>query len=317
LRHARAGLSVSFQGGDDSGPTVRLDDPNVTLPTASVLTPSYNQAKWLPDNLRSVSAQTYPKIEHIVMDGGSTDGSVEILTRTAPAVIWESGQDRGQSDAINKAFSRSTGEIIGWLNSDDAYFSRDAVARAVQVFDRHPDVGVVYGHAVLVNGSGTLLHVLWTPPFRRKLLQSWYNPICQPTVFVRRSVIGRGFFVDRDFDYMMDRELWLYLASRTRFHRLNQILAIDRHHPGRKSYTRLDVAARDYELIAQRYGVPGPTSSRFLLKALKLGVRIAGLSKVIEAARGGGAFPIHSPSPVGVAIRQVGRLRRQMPTGDA
>lgn len=287
----------------------------MTLPVASVLTPSYNQARWLVDNLRSVAAQTYPNIEHIVVDGGSTDGSVEILA-AAPGVVWNSGQDQGQSDALNMAFSRSTGDIIGWLNSDDAYFSRNAVAQAVAVFQEHPEVGVVYGHGVLVNGSGTLLHVLWTPPFSKKLLRSWYNPICQPTVFVRRSVIGRAFLVDRDFDYMMDRELWLYLSGRTLFHRLDRILAIDRHHPQRKSYRLLDVAAHDYELISQRYGVPGPASSRFWLRIVKLGVRFAGLSKVTEAARGSDATPLQPVSPVAIAARQVGQLRRQMPTGD-
>jgi glycosyltransferase involved in cell wall biosynthesis len=287
----------------------------VTLPVASILTPSYNQAQWLVDNLRSVAAQTYRNVEHVVMDGGSTDGSAEILQAT-PGVVWDSGRDDGQSDALNRAFSRSTGEIIGWLNSDDAYFSRNVVARAVDVFQKHPEVGVVYGHGALVNGSGRLLHVLWTPPFSKKLLRSWYNPICQPTVFVRRSAIGRTFFVDRDFDYMMDRELWLYLSGRTLFHRLDQILAIDRHHPDRKSYTSLDVAAHDYELISQRYGVPGPAASRFWLKIVKLGVRFAGLSKVIEAARGGDAIPIDRTSPVVVALRQVGQFRRQMPVGD-
>jgi len=288
----------------------------VTQLTASVLTPSYNQAKWLPDNLRSVAVQTYPNVEHIVMDGGSTDGSVQILTTAAPAVIWESGRDMGQSDAINKAFYRSTGDIIGWLNSDDAYFSRDTVAQAMEVFQAHPEVGVVYGHAVLVNGSGTLLHVLWTPPFRKTLVRSWYNPICQPTVFVRRTALEREFFVDRDFDYMMDRELWLYLSGRTRFHRLNKILALDRHHAERKSYTRLDVAAHDYELIAQRYGAPGPDSSRFLLILVKLGIRFAGLSKVIEAAKNGDAVPIIAPPPLGIAMRQIGQFRRQMPAGE-
>ena len=250
------------------------------------------------------------------MDGGSTDGSIKILESAGPAVIWESGHDQGQSEAINKAFHRSTGDIIGWLNSDDAYFSRDAVARAVEAFQKYPEVGVVYGHAVLVNASGTLLYVLWTPPFNKKLLRSWYNPICQPTVFVRRSAIGRDFLVDRDFDYMMDRELWLHLSSRTRFLRLDQIVAVDRHHTGRKSYTRLDLAAHDYELIHERYGVPGPDSSRFLLRILKLGIRFAGLSKVTEAARGGDAIPIDAPSPIAIALRQVGQLRRHMPAGN-
>jgi glycosyltransferase involved in cell wall biosynthesis len=286
-----------------------------TLPLVSVLTPSYNQARWLPDNLRSVATQSYPAIEHVVMDGGSTDGSVQILAAAAPSVVWESGADQGQSDAINKAFARSTGDIIGWLNSDDAYFSRNVVARAVSVFENHPEVGVVYGHAALVNGEGTLLHVLWTPSFARALVRA-YNLICQPTVFIRRSSIGRAYFVDPAFDYMMDRELWLYLSGRTRFRRLDQIVAIDRHHLQRKSYTRLDLAAHDDKLLRQRYQIPRVASNRVLHRSVNVGIRVAGLSKVVEAARGSDALPLEASSVGAIVVRQVAQLRRWMPPGD-
>lgn len=286
-----------------------------TTSSVSVLTPSYNQARWLPDNLRSVAVQTHREIEHIVMDGGSTDGSVEILAGAAPAVTWESRKDHGQSDAINAAFRRSSGDIIGWLNSDDAYFSADVVSKAVGVFDRHPQVGVVYGHAVLVNAAGRLLYVLWVPPFSRRLLRL-YNFIPQPAVFVRRSVVGRGDFVDRAFDYMMDRELWLRLAAKTRFRRLDQIVAVDRHHLQRKSYTRLDVAVHDDRLIRRRYRLPPAASSRILRKTLNVATRLAGLSKVPEAARGSDALPLHAESSAMIAVRQVAQLRRWMPAGD-
>lgn len=287
----------------------------MTRPVVSILTPSYNQARWLPDNLRSVAAQSYTAIEHVVMDGGSTDGSVQILAAASPAVVWESGPDQGQSDAINRAFARSTGSIIGWLNSDDAYFSRNVVARAISVFEDHPKVGVVYGHAALVNGDGTLLHVLWAPPFRHTLLR-WYNFICQPTVFVRRSIIGRNCLVDSGFDYKMDRELWLYLSGRTRFHRLDQIVAIDRHHLQRKSYTRLDLAAHDEKLLRERYRIVGVVSNRVLHRSVKIGIRVAGLSKVVEAARGSDAFPLIAASVGAIAVRQVTQFRRWMPSGD-
>ena len=252
----------------------------------SVLTPSFGQARWLEDNLRSVEAQTYPSIEHIVMDGGSTDGSVGILeSASRDRLIWASEPDKGQSDAINRAFARSSGEIIGWLNSDDAYFSGEVVAAAVRVFEDHPEVGVVYGHAALVNAEGTVLHVMWTTSFASKLLRA-YDLICQPTVFVRRSALGRDQFVDPAFDYMMDWELWLHLARRTRFQRLDRILAIDRHHLARKSYTRLDLAAHDQALIGQRYRIPELAANPILVRAAKIVVRLAGLSKVSEAARG-------------------------------
>lgn len=284
-------------------------------PVVSVLTPSYNQARWLPDNLRSVAAQLYPSIEHVVMDGGSTDGSRQILEAASPAVLWESGPDRGQSDAINAAFRLSSGEIIGWLNSDDAYFSSDVVAKAVRVFQEHPDVGVVYGHAALVNGDGMLLHVLWTPTFASRLLRA-YNLICQPTVFIRRSVIGRTDLVDEAFDYSMDRELLLHLARRTRFVRLDRIVAIDRHHLQRKSLSRPDLAMKDRQLMAQRYRIPKLASNRLLHKTTKMAVRLAGLSKVIEAARGSDLLPLDVPSAPQIAIRQVAQLRRSMPPGD-
>lgn len=282
-------------------------------PRVSVLTPSYNQARWLPDNLRSVAAQTYTNIEHVVMDGGSTDGSVEILSAAEPEVVWESRPDRGQSDALNRAFERSTGGIIGWLNSDDAYFSRDAVSVAVEAFRAYPDVGLVYGHAALVNDAGTLLHVLWTPPYSRKRICSSYNPISQPTVFIRRSSIDRPFFVDREFHYMMDRELWLHLAMRTRFRRLDRILAVDRHHPARKSYTLPEVGARDHEVLAARYGVPGPGADRLRVKFLKIAIRIAGTSKITEAMSSGDAFPVQDVSRLELARRQLAQFRRDMP----
>jgi glycosyltransferase involved in cell wall biosynthesis len=288
----------------------------VANPLVSVLTPSFEQARWLDDNLRSVEAQTYERTEHIVMDGGSTDGSVGILERrTRTGLIWASRPDHGQSDAINRAFALSSGEIIGWLNSDDAYFTRDAVAGAVRIFQARPDVGVVYGHAALVNGSGTLLHVLWAPPFWAALLR-WYNFIIQPTVFVRRSVLGRADFVDPAFDYMMDRELWLHLSTRTGFHRTDRIVAIDRHHDQRKSYTRLDLARRDSEALLNRYHLPRAASRRLFVKSVNFALRVAGMSRLAEAARGSTALTLDIPPVATLTVRQVAQLRRWMPPGD-
>ena len=285
-------------------------------PLVSILTPSFGQARWLEDNLRSVEAQTYGPIEHIVMDGGSTDGSVGILERRSrDRLIWSSEPDDGQSHAINRAYARSSGEIIGWINSDDAYFSRDAVEQAVRIFERYPEVGVVYGHAALVNANGLLLHVIWAPAFAQTVLRA-YNLICQPSVFVRRSVIRRPYLVDPAFEYCMDWELWLHLAGRTRFRRLDRIVAVDRHHLERKSLTRLDLAAQDQERIVERYRIPAIASNRILHRSAKIGVRWAGLSKVNEAARGGDAFSHPAPSWPAVAIRQVAQFRRWMPSGD-
>jgi glycosyltransferase involved in cell wall biosynthesis len=279
----------------------------------SVLTPSFNHGRWLSDNLRSVAGQTYPHIEHVVMDGGSSDESVAILQAAGDAVVWQSQPDNGQSDAINRAFERSSGEIIGWLNSDDAYFSSDAVAEVVRTFESHPGVGMVYGHAARVDASGNLLYVLWTPPHSRKLLRMGYNPIRQPAAFIRRSAVERDLLVDPAFDFMMDRELWLHLSGRGRFHHLNRILAIDRHHLQRKSFARLDLATADRILLFQRHGIPVSGPNRTVHQGLGLALRVAGLTKAREAARGSDLLPITGGSVAQVAKRQVAYLQRWNP----
>ncbi len=221
-------------------------------PLVSILTPSFNQADWLGDTLRSVAVQTYPRIEHVVMDGGSTDGSVELLRR-APDVHWRSEPDRGQSQALNRAFARSHGEVIGWLNSDDAYFDRDVVEDVVGCFRSHPEVDIVYGHAVRVDQRGRMSYVLWVPPFSRWLLR-WKCFLVQPAVFFRREALGDR-FLDERFQFAMDWELWLRLARSCTFHHLNRVLAIDRDQPGRKIHTRQAVLEADRRRLATMYGI--------------------------------------------------------------
>ena len=140
-----------------------------------------------------------------------------------------------QSHALNKAFAGSHGAIIGWLNSDDAYFDRDAVADVVGCFQAHPEVDVVFGHAARADQQGRVSHVLWVPPFSGWLLH-WKCFLSQPAVFFRRKALGDR-FLDERFQFAMDWELWLRLARSCRFHRLNRVLAIDRDQPGRKINT--------------------------------------------------------------------------------
>lgn len=282
-------------------------------PLVSVLTPSFNQARWLADNLQSVAAQTYCRIEHIVMDGGSTDGSVKILRGAGPNVRWRSESDRGQSHALNKAFADSSGEVVGWLNSDDAYFGTDAVESAVRMFATNPDTDVVYGHAAVVNADGLILQMIWVPPFNYRLLRL-HNFISQPATFIRRTALG-GHVADEAYDYAMDRELWLRLGRDHRFARLNRVLAIDRHHLNRKSLSRLDLARADTRRLVATYGVPSGLWSRMRLKALKIAFRPAGLRLLPEALRIPLAFSGTVDSPWRLALRQVAVRRASMPAG--
>ena len=226
----------------------------IDSPLVSVLTPSLDQALWLSENIRSVHRQTYPSVEHVVADGGSTDGSVAILEAASTDLVWMSGVDEGQSDAINKAFGLSSGDIIGWLNSDDAFFSRCAIEVAVATFKANPGAAVVYGHSAVVDGSGKLMHYNWAPPFSRRLLKV-HNFIVQPAAFIRRSALNEQ-LVDERFDYAMDRELWLRVTEQYDAVRVPEVLAIDRHHADRKSYTRSDLYEQDLERLVERYGVP-------------------------------------------------------------
>lgn len=202
-------------------------------PLVSILTPSFNQSEWLADNLTSVRRQTYPHIEHIVMDGGSTDGSIELLQCTStPPTYWRSESDKGQSHALNKALALSQGSIIGWINSDDAYIDRYAVEIVVETFLRHPEIDVVYGHSLLVNGSNEVLQFLWAPPFIHPLTK-FLTPYYQPAVFFRRDILGAR-MVDESLDYVMDYDLWARLWTTANFKRANCIVGLERHQPTRK-----------------------------------------------------------------------------------
>jgi glycosyltransferase involved in cell wall biosynthesis len=281
-------------------------------PLVSILTPSFNHAQWLNDNLSSVATQTHQRTEHIVVDGASTDATLDVLRRHAgPRVRWRSEPDRGQSDAINKAFTEARGEVIGWLNSDDAYFSRETVALAVDAFRRHPDADVIYGHAALTNADGLILQVIWVPPMWHRVLRI-HGFIVQPTAFIRRRALG-SYLVDTEFESMMDTELWLRLADRHRFLRLDRILAIDRHQTGRKTVTRPDLAAKDLSRLRRMRALPSGAWVTIARKLLKVTFRLAGLTRIPEALRTELAYAGRVDGIGALVLRQIAAPRSRMP----
>lgn len=280
---------------------------SATQPLVSILTPSLNQGRWLPRNLASVAAQTYPNLEHIVVDGGSTDGSVEILRR-ARGVRWTSAPDQGQTHALNTAFSASGGDVIGWLNADDAYYTPATVASAVAELARRPEVAVVYGHSVLVGSDDELLHFLWTPRYSRWLLRR-YNYIAQPSAFIRRSALG-GVFLDEHYDSWMDRELWLRLSESYRFSRIRDVLAVDRHHSARKSY-RGDLAEADRRRIAASYGCNTGSMDAISQRVLRVLIRLLGVSLLVSGVNKD-ALNVEVRGWRGILVRQVAQKRRRM-----
>jgi len=277
----------------------------------SVVTPSFNQGRFIGDCIASVARQTATSVEHVVCDGGSTDETLEVLKAAPPHVRWLSEPDRGQADAINKAFALSRGEFIGWLNSDDAYYDSRTIEGALQTFRLRPDVDVVYGHAALVGADNDVLHFMWAPGYTRRLMD-YANYVVQPTVFLRRSALGER-LVDEELDFAVDLELWLRLRDEGRgFARLDRIAAIDRHHETRKVYTMQDVGKREIDALYARYGGQGRLRRAILPKTFRIVARFWGL-RLLRDARRHLAVDYRVAPTATLARRQVLTPRRKMP----
>jgi glycosyltransferase involved in cell wall biosynthesis len=202
----------------------------LTNPLVSIVTPSFNQAPFLEATMRSVINQDYPSIEYIVVDGGSTDGSQQIIKSYADKLSWwVSEPDDGQADAINKGFIKTRGEIIAWLNSDDMYLP-GTITEVVNIFRDNPQVGMVYGDAVSADGEGRLLNELRFELWGVKdFLQ--FKMICQPAVFMKRSTMEKIGFLDSSYHFFLDHQLWIRIARETKLIHQPRIWAVSRYHP--------------------------------------------------------------------------------------
>lgn len=184
-------------------------------PLVSIVTPSYNQAPFLEETLRSVLDQDYPRVEYIVIDGGSTDGSLEIIRKYQDRLTrWISEPDLGQADAINKGFSQSTGEILAWLNSDDTY-APGAISEAVAFLTEHPEIGMVYGNAYYIDGQGRRVGRYPARPTDYKGLRRGVNTVSQQSMFFRSLLWRMVGPLDPSFYYAMDYDLWVRIAAVT------------------------------------------------------------------------------------------------------
>jgi hypothetical protein len=199
-------------------------------PRISVVTPSFNQGAFLEETIRSVLLQGYPNLEYIVIDGASTDNTCDVLKKYEPwLTYWTSEQDNGQSDAINKGWHKSKGEIIAYLNSDDVYCP-GAFAIAVEHLVKHPDVGMVHADSHFINEPGRLLRQHKGREVTLEDVLCWSSHISQPTVFLRRAVIDCVGMMDVGLHYAMDFDLWIRVAVRYQIKYLPCFLAKERHH---------------------------------------------------------------------------------------
>ncbi len=222
------------------------------LPLITVVTPSYNQAPFLERTMRSVLEQGYPNLEYIVMDGGSTDGSREIIERYADRIdYWQSEPDGGQSAAINAGWRRARGDVLCWLNSDDEYLP-GTLGFVGEYMAQHPELWVVYGSWEAVDELGRHQNYAGRS-FSRSVMVLSQNCIPQPSSFIRRAAIDAVGFLDERLRYTMDLDLFMRIAAHQAPRFVSRVMARATFHSEAKTVKERDAMAAERFAVRRRY----------------------------------------------------------------
>jgi GT2 family glycosyltransferase len=200
----------------------------------SIITPSFNQAPFLRRAMESVFAQDYDHLEYLVVDGGSPDGSLEIIKEYAARLSWwVSEPDMGQADAINKGLAHAHGDIVAWLNSDDCYLP-GTIASVVRMFEHRPDAVLIYGNMQAVDELDHITNLMTYPQHTLEDLLS-FRIIGQPAVFLRRTAVEAVGGLHTDYHLLLDHQLWIKLARFGPIVHVDETWAAARHHAGAKN----------------------------------------------------------------------------------
>jgi glycosyltransferase involved in cell wall biosynthesis len=291
----------------------------MTLPRITVVTPSFNQGKFLPHTIASVLGQGYPDLEYMILDGGSSDGSREIIqAHESRLAYWRSEPDRGQADALRKGFERATGDILCWLNSDDI-FMPGALLTVGEFFANHPESEVLNGGGVVIDEHGDLyVDGFWTytegvaATWRRF---KWYGSdgVFQPSTFWRRSVYEAVGGMNPELYFLMDKDLFFRMSKRRRFDRTTQILSCFRCHASSKSALSQDRCAEEERWFRARYcQEPWHNAIRPAIYAAYRGqslVRKAGTSGAVRL--GLKRFELPRPSEIVIQPNEASLLMRR------
>jgi glycosyltransferase involved in cell wall biosynthesis len=221
----------------------------------SIISPSYNQGRFIEGNILSVLNQDYPNIEHIIMDGGSTDNTIEVLKKYNHSLIWKSEPDNGTSDAFNKGFLISKGGLIGWLNSDDTY-QPNCLSKVVEYFDKHPDVSMIYGECNKIDEGDNIIAKSELEDFNLKRFIHTRNFIAGPSVLFRRQAFEEVGFMDPNLHFVMDYDLWIKIGKKFKIERVPFHIGNIRKHPAAKTHASANWKRVMKELISvsRRHG---------------------------------------------------------------
>lgn len=222
-------------------------------PLVSIITPSYNQGKFIRQTIESVLMQDYENVEYIVVDGGSKDDTLSILKEYEGKLTYISEKDNGQSDAINKGFHMAKGEIVAWLNSDDTY-EPDCISRAVEEFDNNEKLGLLYGDGYIIDEEDRKVKIFeYTQEFDLWKLVNFWDYIMQPATFFRSSYLNEVGYLDVGLQYCMDWDLWIKLASVSDVMYINEILACSREYGDTKTSTGGEKRLGEITKLLQKY----------------------------------------------------------------
>lgn len=229
---------------------------NKHYPKISIITPSFNQGRFLERTIKSVLSQNYPNIEYIIIDGGSTDNTVEIIKKYEHKLAyWVSEKDKGQSDALNKGFKKATGEIIGWQNSDDIYL-RDSFLKALNTFNDHPKAEIVFGNTYMIDENDNIINELRFTPF--SLLTHLYEgmSISNQSSFWKKTVFDKIGMMNLQFQFSMDFEFFLRAKlNNINFKFIHEHLGSFRIHTESKTTSIFAIRNKEHEKIDQLYKI--------------------------------------------------------------
>ena len=218
-------------------------------PRISIVTPSYNQGQFIEETIRSVLLQGYPNLEYIIIDGGSTDNTIEVLKKYQQYIAyWVSEPDRGQSHALNKGFHRVTGQLIGWQNSDD-YYDSGTFSKVLETSLISPSVDIIYGCTNNINETGEFIRKYPVSHFDIHEMIPYLN-MCNQSMFFRKKIFEEGNFIDENFCHAMDLEFLIRLALKNyKFYFDPAILGHYREHENSKGSTQNNIALKDCLII--------------------------------------------------------------------